>query len=77
VQEYEGRDCGLVIYAEDGETMDARYRAVKDYAEHGDAFNMLDPMIAYGWTYTDKDGNTWTGKPQKVQACEDEGGQDD
>ena len=45
---------------------------MRDEAAAGDAYVLIDLMVSYGWAYTDRDGNEWTGKPQRVQALNDE-----
>jgi hypothetical protein len=73
---------GGAVYIEtngDGAKLDAYTRAMDEYIAKGDAFNMLDPMIAYGYTAVDQEGRHWYGKPQKVAILEDEdqGGEND
>ena len=63
---------GMTINAEDGEMMDARWHAMNEYIARGDAFNMLDLMIEYGWSYTDVEGHEWSGRAQNLPVLSNE-----
>lgn len=69
---------GMVyIQTEDPAKLDGYTRAMDEYIAKGDAFNMLDPMLAYGYYAVDSDGQEWADKPQACGAIPTKGGQDD
>jgi len=62
---------GMVYLNVPADRLDAMTDAMATYIAEGDAYNMLDPMIAFGYYAVDADGREWTGKPQKFALCDD------
>ena len=64
---------GMVYTNVRPEQSDGAARMMAEYIARGDAYNMVDPMVAYGYYAADNEGREWIGKPQKVQSiAEDE-----